>query len=176
MQVFKLRNKDRFSRRIKIIQPDSKLFQIVLPSDNKTGKMEAGTKVAAGMETKFVVKFSPEAKIDYKYELIVVTEREKFIVPIVAIGKRAMIDFPDLLDFGPCPVKFNTEKPVIIRNLGEKTTKWNLELPAGFSSNFKEGVLEAGKNQQILIKFYPVEAKMYRTLAKLEYDKLLAYA
>ena len=47
-----------------------------------------------------------------------VTEREKFIVPIVAIGKRAMIDFPDVLDFGPCPVKFTTEKPVIIRNLG----------------------------------------------------------
>lgn len=155
-KVFKLRNKDRFSRRVKIIQPDSKLFQIVLPTDNKTGKIEAGTKVAAGMETKFVVRFSPEAKIDYKYELIVVTEREKFIVPIMAIGKRAMIDFPDVLDFGPCPVKFNTEKPVIIRNLGEKTTKWNLELPQGFSSNFKEGVLEAGKNQQILLKFYPV--------------------
>jgi len=49
MKVFKLRNKDRFSRRVKIIQPDSKLFQIVLPSDNKTGKIEAGTKVAAGM-------------------------------------------------------------------------------------------------------------------------------
>jgi len=62
-------------------------------------------------------------------------------VPIVAIGKRAMIDFPDILDFGPCPVKFNTEKPVIIRNLGEKTTKWNLELPFGFTTNFKEGVL-----------------------------------
>jgi hydrocephalus-inducing protein len=48
-----------------------------------------------------------------------------------------MIDFPDVLDFGPCPVKFNTEKPVIIRNLGEKTTKWNLELPQGFTTNFK---------------------------------------
>lgn len=47
----------------------------MLSTDNKTGKIEAGTKVAAGMETKFVVKFSPEAKIDYKYELIVVTER-----------------------------------------------------------------------------------------------------
>ncbi len=62
-----------------------------------------------------------------------VTEREKFIVPIVAVGvrithlinlinliislfcylnnliiyskkKRAMIDFPDMLDFGTCPV------------------------------------------------------------------------
>lgn len=106
--MFKLRNKDRFSRRVKIIQPDSKLFQILLPNDTKNNKIEAGTKVAAGMETKFIVRFSPEAKIDYKYELIVVTEREKFIVPILAIGKRAMIDFPDILDFGPCPVKFLT--------------------------------------------------------------------
>lgn len=116
-KVFKLRNKDRFSRRVKIIQPDSKLFQVLIPNDTKA-KLESGTKVAAGMETKFIIRFSPEAKIDYKYELIVVTEREKFIVPIVAVGKRAMIDFPDVLDFGPCPVKFSTEKPVIIRNLG----------------------------------------------------------
>lgn len=146
----------------------------MIPNDTKT-KLESGTKVAAGMETKFTIRFSPEAKIDYKYELIVVTEREKFIVPIVAVGKRAMIDFPDVLDFGACPVKFSTEKPVIIRNLGEKTTKWNLELPNGFSSNQKEGVLEPGKNQQILVKFYPIEAKLYRAIAKLEYDKLQAF-
>lgn len=49
-KVFKLRNKDRFSRRVKIIQPDSKLFQILLPTDTKTNnKIESGTKVAAGM-------------------------------------------------------------------------------------------------------------------------------
>lgn len=81
------------------------------------------------MEANFYIRFSPEAKIDYKYDLVVVTEREQFIVPIVATGKRAMIDFPDTLDFGNCPVKYITEKPVIIRNLGEKTTKWFLELP-----------------------------------------------
>jgi len=53
------------------------------------------------------------------------TEREKFVVPIIAIGKRAMIDFPDTINFGHnCPVKYVTEKPVIIRNLGDKTTKW----------------------------------------------------
>jgi len=55
------------------------------------------------------------------------TEREKFVVPIIAIGKRAMIDFPDAINFGnDCPVKYVTEKPVIIRNLGDKTTKWEL--------------------------------------------------
>ncbi len=28
-----------------------------------------GTKVAPGMETTFIIRFSPEAKIDYSYEL-----------------------------------------------------------------------------------------------------------
>jgi hydrocephalus-inducing protein len=81
------------------------------------------------MEIQFIVRFSPEAKIDYNYDLVVETEREKFIVPIRAIGKRAMIDFPDSLDFENVPVKYITEKPVIIRNLGEKTSKWMLKLP-----------------------------------------------
>lgn len=104
------------------------------------------------MEACFYIRFSPEAKIDYQYDLVVVTEREQFIVPIFAIGKRAMIDFPDTLDFGNCPVKYVTEKPVIIRNLGEKTTKWFVKLPTGFDANKKEGVLEFGRNEQIVVK------------------------
>jgi len=108
-----------------------------LPATNanlKKGGVETenafkGNKVAPGMEIAFIIRFSPEAKIDYNYDLTIVSEREKFIVPIVAIGKRAMIDFPDILDFDACHVKYVTEKPVIIRNLGEKTTKWELRLP-----------------------------------------------
>ena len=48
----------------------------------------------------YVIRFSPEAKIDYKYDLTVITERERFVIPIVAVGKRSMIDFPDVIDFG----------------------------------------------------------------------------
>jgi len=47
----------------------------------------------------FTIRFSPEAKQDYYYDLIVETERERFKVPIMAIGKRPIIDFPDVLDF-----------------------------------------------------------------------------
>jgi hydrocephalus-inducing protein len=59
-----------------------------------------GSRVAPGMEISFIIKFSPEAKADYVYDLMVLTEREKFIVPIRAVGCRAMLDFPDILDFG----------------------------------------------------------------------------
>lgn len=133
-----------------------------------------GNKVAPGIEITFIVRFSPEAKIDYTYDLVVVTEREKFIVPIKATGKRAMIDFPDQLDFDNCPVKYMSEKPVIIRNIGEKPTKWALQLPPNFDSNKKEGVLEQQKNEQLIVTFFPTEAKVYKCEALLKYDNLEA--
>jgi len=132
------------SRCVKIIPPDSKLFQITPSKKNKlkikgsvkpskpadTDNMSC--KVAPGMEISFVIKFSPETKMDYAYDLMVVTEREKFIVPIRAVGYKSMLDFPDMLDFGLVPVKHTAEKPVMIRNIGEKTTKWYLKVPEGF--------------------------------------------
>ncbi len=33
------------------------------------------------------------------------TEREKFIVPVQAIGARALLDFPDDVKFSAAPVK-----------------------------------------------------------------------
>ena len=42
---------------------------------------------------------------DYTHELICITEREKFLVPVKAIGARAILDFPDEINFGTCPVK-----------------------------------------------------------------------
>ncbi len=90
----------------------------------------------------YVIRFSPEAKSDYSYYLMIVTEREKFIVLIRAVGCRAMIDFPDTLDFGLVPVKHTAEKPAMIRNIGEKTTKWHIKVPNGFKINKQEGILE----------------------------------
>jgi hydrocephalus-inducing protein len=103
------------------------------------------SKVAPGMEITYIVKFFPEAKSDYSYDLMVITEREKFIVPIRAMGCRAILDFPDQLDFGLVPVKYDNEKPVILRNIGEKTTKWQIRTPASFQVSKSEGILEVGQ-------------------------------
>lgn len=32
---------------------------------------------------------------DYSCDLVVSTEREKFVVPVVALGNRALLQFPD---------------------------------------------------------------------------------
>lgn len=97
------------------------------------------------MEISYLIKFYPEAKADYSYDLEILTDREKFIVPIRAIGCRSLIEFPNKLDFGFVPVKFETEKPVMIRNTGEKTTKWNIDVPSNFKINRNEGILEVGQ-------------------------------
>jgi len=113
------------------------------------------SRVAPGMEVSYVVRFSPEAKLDYSYDLIVVTEREKFIVPIRAVGCRALLDFPDSLDFGAVPVKHTAEKPIMVRNIGEKTTKWQLKVPNGFKVNKTEGILDVGQSEQLVFEFTP---------------------
>jgi len=158
-QILKLRNKDKVARSVKIVPPDSKLFQVqpckkYPRKGTASGKFIDSTeidnmscKVAPGMEISFLIKFSPEAKSDYSYDLMVLTEREKFIVPIRAVGCRAMLDFPDLLDFGQVPVKHVTEKPVMIRNIGEKTTKWMIKVPPGFDLSKREGILEVGQSE-----------------------------
>ena len=96
------------------------------------------------MVTEYVVAFTPEAKIDYSYDLVIVTEREKFVVPIKCMGQRAMISFPDEIHFGVCPVKHATSKPIVMRNVGEKATKWVISINPPFSIDRSEGFLEIG--------------------------------
>lgn len=38
-------------------------------------------------------------------QLACITEREKFVVPVVATGSRALLDFPDEINFSLAPVK-----------------------------------------------------------------------
>ncbi len=166
---------------MKIVTPDSKLFEVV-PNKKFKGSATSTTKtgtdidvmssrVAPGMEVQYIVRFSPEAKIDYSYDLTVVTEREKFIVPIRAVGCRALLDFPDSVDFGAVPVKHTAEKPVMVRNIGEKTTKWHVKVPNGFKLNKTEGILEVGQSEQLVFEFTPQEARGYRDSMLLTYDK-----
>lgn len=56
------------------------------------------------------------------------TEREKFLIPVKAIGARAVIDFPDTVNFGSCPVKDLSTKTLFVRNVGKKEAKFMLTL------------------------------------------------
>jgi hydrocephalus-inducing protein len=167
---------------VKIFPPDSKLFQITPCKQIKENVPKApqdvdnmSSRVAPGMEISYEIKFSPEAKIDYSYDLIIATEREQFIVPIRAIGCKALLEFPDVLDFGRVPVKHETKMPIIISNIGETATKWQIQLPNScFNANKIEGILEIGQSEQLVFYFLPQEARTYNESLVLSYDNLEA--
>ncbi len=125
------------------------------------------------MEVSYLIKFTPEAKVDVKYDLTVITEREKFIVPIIGIVWKVMLEFNEHLDFGEVPVKYKIEKPIILRNVGEKITKWKLKTTSNVINISKnEGILEIGKSEQIICMFCPTEDREYEEILNLNYDEL----
>eukprot|EP00397_Hematodinium_sp_SG-2012_P000030 GEMP01000030.1.p1 GENE.GEMP01000030.1~~GEMP01000030.1.p1 ORF type:complete len:4608 (+),score=1069.56 GEMP01000030.1:10-13833(+) len=161
-----LRNQDTVARRVKIIAPDSGFFDI-LPG--KGSKRSSGDLVAPGMEVPYTVRFKPDAKIDYNYDIIVVTEREKFIVPIRAVGGSAILDFPDVVDFANVAVKYEETKTVLIRNIGDKATKFLLKTSPPFSTSILEGFLEVNGALQVDILFKPDKAESYERELYLRY-------
>lgn len=64
---------------------------------------------------------------DYAHMLTCITEREKFVVPVKARGARAILDFPDELNFSTCPVKYSTQKILLVRNIGNKDSLFHLK-------------------------------------------------
>ncbi|KAJ8406634.1 hypothetical protein AAFF_G00302080 [Aldrovandia affinis] len=115
-----LRNNDKIPRLVKVVEEGSLHFRVLSPLD-------VCNKVAPGMASTYIVLFTPqENKQDYVHRLICVTERERFEVPIRAIGARAILDFPDHLHFPLNPVKCPAQKTLLVRNIGNSEAKFQL--------------------------------------------------
>ena len=59
---------------------------------------------------------------------MVVTDREKFAIPIRAINGRAILDFPDEVKFSPNPVKNTACKTLFVRNIGDRECRYGDEM------------------------------------------------
>lgn len=155
-----LRNQDNVARRVKILPPDSTFFKILPGKGRKPDQTD--NKVAPGMEVSYIVRFTPDQQVeDYSYDLVVITERERFLVPIRATGGGALLDMPDELDFGLSPVKYESPKTIMVRNVGEKPTKFLLKVPPPFSTSIQDGYLEVGEIMQVDVVFRPDKAEAY---------------
>lgn len=75
--------------------PNSPYFEISAMHAPTKGKALNDSKVASGMEVSFTIKFKPQEVKDYSVDLVVSTEREKFLVPVVAVGDRPLLQLPD---------------------------------------------------------------------------------
>uniref|UniRef100_A0A2K6GI20 HYDIN axonemal central pair apparatus protein n=1 Tax=Propithecus coquereli TaxID=379532 RepID=A0A2K6GI20_PROCO len=143
-----LRNTDKIPRMVKVVEESSPYFKVISPKDT-------GHKVAPGVPSIFRILFMPEENKDYAHILTCVTEREKFIVPIKARGARAILDFPDKLNFSTCPVKYSTQKILLVRNIGKKDAVFHIKTHRPFSVEPPVGTLNVGESMQLEVEFEP---------------------
>ncbi|XP_059569698.1 hydrocephalus-inducing protein homolog [Alligator mississippiensis] len=143
-----LRNNDKVPRLVKVVLESSPYFKVISPND-------IGHKVAPGMPSTFRILFTPEDNKDYFHQLTCITEREKFIIPIRAIGARGILDFPDQLNFSTCPVKYSTQKTLLVRNIGNREAHYQITTQSPFSVEPSIGTLGMGETMQLMVEFQP---------------------
>ncbi|XP_066540500.1 hydrocephalus-inducing protein homolog isoform X2 [Hoplias malabaricus] len=143
-----LRNNDKIPHFVKVVEEDSLYFKVIAP-------VNACNKVAPGMTCTFTVLFTPQENKDYIHRVLCVTEREKFEVPIRAIGGRAILDFPDQVHFPLCPVKCSSQRTLLVRNIGNWEAKFHLSTQSPFSVEPTVGTLGVGECMQVTVDFLP---------------------
>ncbi|XP_033917207.1 hydrocephalus-inducing protein homolog [Melopsittacus undulatus] len=158
-----LRNKDRVPRLLNVILGNSPYFELISPSDEDY-------KVAPGMSSTYRILFRPDENKDYFEELIIITEREKFFVPIRAIGARASLDFPEQLNFSECPVRFSTQKTLLVCNVGKREACYSITTVSPFSVDPSIGTLGVGEAMQVTVEFHPPKTGVYTSPMIVHYD------
>jgi hydrocephalus-inducing protein len=87
--------------------------------------------------------------------MVVVTECEKFVVPLKALGPRPRFDFPDLVEFPSAPVRVETSKVVLVRKLGNASGSFTCTAAEPFVISPQICVLSPEEAVQVTVTFFP---------------------
>ncbi|RMC08855.1 hypothetical protein DUI87_13849 [Hirundo rustica rustica] len=158
-----LRNRDKVPHLLKVTLESLPYLKLVGPND-------VYRKVPPGLYTTVRILFTPAENKDYFHKLVCITEREEFIVPIRAIGARAILDFPDQLDFSECPVKYSTQKTLLVRNIGNRVAHYQLSTQSPFSVIPAMGALDIGDAVQVTVGYEPLKTGDCSTSLVVHYD------
>ncbi|KAM7040273.1 hydrocephalus-inducing protein homolog [Acridotheres tristis] len=158
-----LRNRDKVPLLVKVILESSPYFQLEMPSN-------VYCKVPPGLSVTVRILFSPGQNKDYFHQLLCITETEELIVPIRAIGARAILDFPDELDFSECPVKYSTQKTLLVQNLGNRAAHYQLSTQSPFFVIPATGTLGIGDSVQVTVGVLPLRTGDCSTSLVVHYD------
>ncbi|KAJ7409178.1 hypothetical protein BTVI_57561 [Pitangus sulphuratus] len=156
-------------RLVRVTMESSPYFKLVGPSG-------VCRKVPPGMCSTLRIVFTPGENKDYFHCLFCTTEREEFIVPIRAIGARAVLDFPDQLDFSVCPVKYSTQKTLMVHNLGNREAHYQISTQSPFSVIPTMGTLGIGDTLQVTVEFHPLQTGDHCASLVVHYGTVVAVA
>ena len=159
-----LRNNDNVARRIKLMPCDSPYFSVSAPKPMKlkNAKGSSDSKIAAGMEVSIKITFKPREKKSYVYRLICMTEREKFVIPLLAHGTKPCLDFPDEVIFRSTPCKSVGSETFMVRNLGNSPATFTMACGPPFAASAKDKFVPIGGTTQVTVTFAPQDTEKYQ--------------
>jgi hydrocephalus-inducing protein len=115
-----------------------------------------GSKIAAGMEAAHRITFAPESIDSCEQQLVVVTEREKFLVPLLAVGAAAALDLPDSLTLPAVAAKKSSRRSLLVTNIGRKAGSFQLACSSAcFSVSPARATLAPGETMQLTVDLTP---------------------
>jgi hydrocephalus-inducing protein len=65
------------------------------------------------------------------------------------------LDFPDQIVFSDSPVRYESTRILLVRNVGDSSAKFDILCDLPFAISPTSGFLEAGKSTQFTVSFYP---------------------
>lgn len=127
--------------------------------------------MAPGTCRVYTVKMSPQEKKDYHYEIIVLTDDSKMKIPIIGLGPRAFLDFPDEIILPETGAKIPTLKILQVRNVGESRAAFTLSSSSKyFLIQPPRGLLDPDENTEFTVKFSSHKAGNYTGFIYLKYE------
>jgi hypothetical protein len=147
---------------------DSSLFKLQrLPAP----KQVEGSKIAAGMEAVFRITFTPDSAGSYEQQLVVATDRERFLVPVLAVGAAAVLDLPDSIDLPAAAAKKTSKHSFLVRNVGRAAGSFQLSTSSScFAVKPSHGELAPGGALQLTVEFAPAAPGPHEGELEVLYD------
>ena len=118
----------------------------------------------------FKLKFLPDRDQDYSTQIICITEREKFTIPIECYGSRAILNMPDEIVFDNSSVRFPNERVVLVGNVGFRAAKVMFECDLPFNISPKQVILAPMENVQLKINYEPKDMRYSDGTLKVKYE------
>lgn len=148
------RNRDTVPRRMRIEHPDSPYFTLSPPQNSRGGPI-GDSRIAPGESVYYTVTFHPPEVDDYRYTLLCISEREKFVIPVKALGKRGKLTFPPSVHFPAVTTKTSSRRVIVVRNIGTRGSEFSLQLPPNspWTISPMRGFVDIGKSMPLSITF-----------------------
>ena len=120
----KLVNVDKVSRRLKFIPPGTPEFSLI---DVKYPVEKEGL-IAPGNSVIFEVLFRATSLADYSDQLMIITEKDCFKIPLIAKREQPMLDLPPVIECESCWIGKKSVSQIPITNKGGHAGFW-IDMP-----------------------------------------------